>query len=322
MITLTFLSLLGIMTTTEVRRYYDQSYGKVLYHSSKKIQEKVLLERAMAELEHFKAGDKECEDIIFDQPKPNPKKKSSLSRKRWRSLEFDEERPPNNSRLNLYLLLTDPKTDHPLSTYNIAARLLRALYGEEPFFNMAPQMENKILDELIIYHKDKVLTFLFPDELSELKIRNQDAQKAFYKVLKGSIDEEEDFPSLLYYVTLDNEKHQKINFMFASQLLLEVIFEERQIYEPLLNWRDGMLKQMRKQEKESYTFSEDDFWGRKEIKEELRVVMETALTGAGKDPNPYFALFDLSLGKKGNVLFITDEKSGRITRDKIRFPRR
>lgn len=126
--------------------------------------------------------------------------------------------PLDTAKLNIQPLLelkTDPKND-PL--YEIAAELLRVLYGKALLKKEG--MEYELLNALLKAHRTHpeatALSDLFPDSASLKRI--------YYKMLKGTnrYDARQGIPPLADFMHLS--KGPSIHFAHASHRLLEALF--------------------------------------------------------------------------------------------------
>lgn len=316
LLTLTFLMLMSVLTSSEVVRFSQNSLGNRLhneYQESKDASETV---RAHAALEDFRKHDPTVIDEVEKEKKPSaPQRKSSNSVRRSTSLGFNFARPPNNSRLNLYLLLhEEPHKDYPLSLYETAARLMRILYGDAKFYT--PNAEYRVLD-FLIEHKETTKDFSYPDELATMDLGEPELQAFFYCMLKGA----DERPSLLDFITFDKEgltrERRKINLMFADHRLIEALLNNSQMTENLLAARAALWEEILDQEAHRLERTKEECKGRNQIRNELIAAYKKILLEAGLDYEPQYKwVFDLGLGHLGNILFIEDPKTGFVRREK------
>lgn len=319
-VTLVFLTLMGMLTSSEVVRFSQKSLGSHFFALQ---QEKMALFDELAAygaLDDFRLDKKnEVEDEIIqnEKPKRSPSKKNSL--RRSASLKFNLSRPPNNSRLNLYPLLhnalgkNESGKKELFNRYETAARLMRSLYQGTYFF--FANAEYQILDKLIQL-KDQTTSFQFPDELSSLDFQDPSLQNVLYLMLKGA----EGRPSLLNYVTFDNPANitpaqKKINLLFASPTLIHALFENSLLADHVLSIRDAQWEEIFFQEAHRLQSTADKDKKRRDFKKELRKNI-CSLFLDSRIPKKNLDLFDYSLGKYGNILFVEDEQTGFVYREK------
>jgi len=310
LLTISFLTLMSLITSSEVSRFAESSAEAHLYQS-------YLANTAETEEARGRALMGDCRGIRGEKTAPTfPFEKSGFSIPPV-SLHFDTERPPNNSRINLRFLLHEklpPSLPQGFSFYECTAQVMRLLYGEEPFFRALPHAEYQILDALI-EQKEKTTNFEYPDELSSICFDNPRLQKIFYQMLKGTSTA----PSLLNYLTFDKGREYKINLMFASPIIIEAIFPNSNIAEQILAVREHLWKEIIDQEENRLERIKDESKSRRIFKTELREALESFLRSATLDVGAYKRIFDLSLGQKlkpGNVLFIFNSETGEIKREK------
>lgn len=313
LLTLAFLTLMSILTSTEVVRFAESSMETRLYHDSLATGIEVEELRANSHLEDFRKHQPEDSqdepEIKPKEPKPQKNQKSSTPR-RSRALGFNLDRPPNNARLNLYQLA--PLT--PL--YDVTARLLRSLYKDAPFFDKVPQAEERLLAALIA-KKEESEKFLFPDELANLKFDDEEIQTLFHLMLKGH----DQRPSLLHFITFDKITStkggsSKINFMFADERILRAVVDNDAACNELLALREKVLEEMISQEEKRLAKSEEKGKNRLEYKKQLTEAFDAIVANAGLSSN-LKPMFDFTLRTPGNVIFVTDEESGIVLREKI-----
>lgn len=330
LITITFLSLMGMMTTTTVKQFIAHSTQDTLYSRFLKAEQEIESKQVRAMWSDLKAAHK---DTLKSDPTPREKtkeKKPRGSSNRCSPLQIDFERPPNNSRFNFYLLLFEEglELDKECSRYEIAARLLRHLYQRFSFFQEVPQAEYRILDALQ-RKKEGIADCTFPDDLSRISFEDADLQHVFTTMLKGgqTVDGHV-IPSLLFYITFDREnpngkhltKNQKnINLLFASQELLAAVFhnsevssrfavEQERIRNKILSY-EKQRKESGKKELEKLT--------RTKLSDELKAIFETIITENNLKAEDFKQLFDFTLGKYGTILFVKDPITHFPRREKI-----
>ncbi len=337
MITLTFLSLMSVLTVTTTKHFLADSFANTHYVASRERVKKVEAVQVRAALNDVKIKAKENlkPDLeVPKQPKP-PVKKEHIYRST--SLKFDRTRPPNNSRLNFYLLFfaKDPKEmPEECTRYEIAARFLRRLYGACPFFQKIPDAEYRLLSALE-EKKEEMHSFLFPDELSSLRLNDENLQTLLITLLKGGQESDgSTYPSLLNFISFDRHKFDKktkglqdltsemtkINLYFTSPELLYAVFQDQELVDCLVAKReedwDKILNYEAKRKNNVHT-SEVDKVGRKTLKTGLEAYFTQVLKEKNLDPEVYKRLIDFSLGKIGNILFVKSEQRGLTFREKI-----
>jgi len=312
LLTLTFLMLMSILTSSEVVRFSQNNLGNQLHGHFQESLATTEDVRAHAALDDFRAHSSENKEEEEAKEEKKPRKPSN-SVHRSAPLGFNMARPPNNSRLNFYLIIhEEPHKDYPLSIYETAARLMRNLYGDAAFFK--PNVEYRLLDALIAL-KEETDGFTYPDELSTLTLGDPELQAAFYSMLKGA----EGCPSLLNFITFDEEgtrDMKKVNLMFAAPCVVEALINDPQMSERLLALRDAFWEEILEQEAHRLERRKEECKNRSLLKQELREGFERILLDAGLDYNSYKWVFDLSLGKLGNILFVEDPQTAFVRREK------
>lgn len=303
MLTITFLTLMAMLTSSQMQHTVNEGIKGAAYSSYLALNQEAAKETARAAFEDLrdKKAESSAEPQQFKLEKKSYKGKSA-------PLNYDHARPPNNSRLNLYLLMSDdhPKA-HPL--YETTAALLRSLYGGHTFFQEVPRAEYALLNTLID-HQEEAKSFFFADELGSLRFKEPKVQHLFYRMLKGSFD----YPSLLHFITYDkncNTNQKKVNFMFAPEEVLTALISDPICAEKLLAFRQALWQQIDEQEANRAQLSKEQVKNRTHFKNLLtdyfKEVANTELS----------ALFDFSLGKKGQIIFVEDPTTGIVSREKI-----
>ncbi len=309
LLTLTFLMLMSLLTSSEVVRFSQNSLGN---HLHKQYQENLATSdtlKAYVGYDNFRLRKSDNEDVAVEEEIEKPPPKPSTSIPRPASLEFNCARPPNNSRLNFYLLLN---TQVPPSLYEATARLMRNVYGNAYFFS--PNAEYRILDALIAL-KEETKEFVYPDEMSKLDLGDPELQAIFYSMLKGS----EECPSLLNFITFDKVKYhenKKVNLMFADPVVIESLINHHPTTESILKMRQTVWEEINDQEEHRLERTADECKGREILKKELAAEFRQILFDSGLDFKTYDKIFDYSLGKMGTILFIEDPLTGFIQREK------
>lgn len=311
LISLTFLLLMSILTSSEVVRFSNGHFASRLYASTQQ-QEQIMQDaEAKALLDDFRGEQRE--KIAYDEreekaPKPGKRVRRSPS------LKFDRARPPNNSRLNFYQIIHgSPPKNFPLSLYDTAVRLMNNLYGEAAFFKAVPQAAARIVNALIA-ENEKSGHFTTPDELATLTFDDPELQEVFYGMLKGR----EKCPSLLNFITFDRAQRtdKKINLLFASKELIEALLNNPVLSEKLIAMRDRQWEEIFDHEAHRLERPKEQNKTRTDFKRELLAGYQALLLEAGLDYASYSNIFDFSLNKSGNVLFIEDLETGFIHREK------
>lgn len=310
LLTLTFLMLMTVLTSSEVARFAQNNLGNQTHTDFQKSLLAAEEAKTQAALDDFRkqmSEDEKDKEIREQNKKPKP----STSIRRSAPLGFNLTRPPNNARLNFYALL-HKKPSGPFSLRETVARLMRSLYTGAKFFDAVPQIEYHILEAL----KDQETeNFKYPDELGILEFENENVQKVFYAMLKGA----EGRPSLLNFITFDKEgssNMKKVNLMFAAPCIIEALFEDPKISAQLIALRDAQWEEILDQEAHRLERTKEECKGRREFKKELKEGYERILSEAGLDSKQYNTALDISLGKLGNTLFIEDPITGFVRREK------
>lgn len=297
LITMTFLMLMVILTTTSVKNYMDSTHETTIYDEYLLSEKERTYARAAQKIQIIRdevPDDKKKEELKEEKPKKADK--PATKRKKSIDLNFDRNRPPNNSRLNFFLLLhANDDKEAPLKRDEIAAALMRRLYGEMDFFKEIPGLENKILEAMHSQMKNTE-TFTAPDQLTSLEFEDKKVQEAFYQMVSKD-------PSLLYYITFDKETHHpknKINLMFVPPELLEAIFaREPHIIGQLLAARQTLWERILYEEEHREEPNSDFCLTRGKIAELIAGEYKKIVSDES-----YTKLFDFTLGHPGTVLFI------------------
>lgn len=310
LLTLTFLTIMSLLTASEMVRLVEGEKVRHLYAQYQK--ESLLLEEAKEEaaLADFRA-------LPIPEKEEREKKPSSphAPANHPAPLRVHQTRPPNNARLNVYALLYEIRgSQDSFSLYEIAARLLRLLYGELPAFRALPHAEYALLDELI-RKREETLTFTYPDALATLTFSDPELQKLWIALLKGT----EGKPSLLNYLTFDRGNGRppvKINLLFAPAPVLEALFNAPSLTQKLLLLRAPLVEEIFYQEAHRLTLSKEEGKSRTLFKEELRKGYEALIQAEGLSDSAYHKWLDFSLGKMGTILYIEEPSTGYVHREK------
>lgn len=335
LITITFLSLMSMITTTTVKQLIGRAYENNLYHSFLAASidtEKACVKAALNEVK-LSGGERDPDPDRDDKRKQKQAKKTSQIR-RSPPLQFDWDRPPDNSRLNFYLLLEEDSKnsqDHPCTLNEIAARLMRNLYGRCSFFHEIPEVEYKILD-ILRRKKEAMEGFEYADEIGSIPLDDEKIQAIFYQMLKGgSLDDNTTYPSLLDFITFDKDylsnnkikplssEMKKINLFFVSKELLGAILPNDASVTLFLKEREKLWEKIFAFEKTRKEIKEvsGDKLNRTTLKDDLKTLLTETLSQTGVDPILYINVFDFSLGKIGHILLIEDKRTKLTMREKI-----
>jgi|GEM_PF-2846841 len=321
--TITFLALMGVLTSSEMVRHHTDSFEKKCYLSSCTNLKAAEEARVISQIEELRRAES-------DDPKPRgPRKKGKYEPRHAKALGINFARPPDNSRLNLYFLFKPEPTEKTkkkklpegFSLYNVMARLICLLYQEEEFY--IPGVEYRLLDKLL-EKKETILTFTTPDQLAELNLEDPYLQKIFHQMLKGTRKSS----SLLNYIThesieTNNAQNRKINYLFADSLIIHAIFPERHIAQQLIEHRDELLEKIAYQEAYRLSMSIDSCKGRQAFSDELKRILTNTLDSAGKETEKYLSyVFDCTIGHPGSVIFIENSQTHQLTREKYIPPSR
>ncbi len=321
--TISLLSLLGIMTSSAVSSYFTTCKERYAYSSTLKTAQ-VLAEVQVKE--HLHAVKNQYKEDLVKEPAPKIHKQEN--KRRSRKLEFDLDRPSNNSRLNFFLLLQkDNQEKTPLSHYEIAARLMRRLYEHTLRFQSIPRAEYKILDALLL-KKEETSSFIYPDQLAEISFDDPFLTSLFHQMLKGGLSQNGDvYPSLLHYITFDecspdgkrlSPKTKRINLLFVPRELLSCIVPDL-ICDELCELRNQIWKEVLSQEanRKELEKTPELLKGRLAIEQNFTERARLVFERSGTQVEDYLALFDFSLGKIGNVWIKKDVENDIVIREKV-----
>lgn len=298
--TLTFLTLIGVLTSSEVTSTAKaHAQGKMLKSA---VTRQMTADNAMQKALFEGLSEEIGEKTGMKRTSPYERAKKPYAP----NLNYNTSRPPNNSRLNFYAIIQEGD----YFGYEVAARLIRNLYEKESYFT--PHLEYRLLDALMA-HKEEMEGFTYPDELAGIDFRDTELQSAFYAMLQESTST----PSLLNYITYDamgSRNQKKVNLLFASPELLDAIFNDVTLcaqLEHLINemWLNIVQEDNQKEISERLT--------RTKIRQELTRRFDELLGSVRLGNVEAKKFFDFTLGKKGNVVFVIDEQSGALTRKKI-----
>lgn len=304
--TITFLTLMGILTSSEIAKYSADTHSHYLYlehQNTSRAKELIVQTSYFTEYKQTQSDTPKKQESKPEQSTPTERIRYS------KSLNYNKNRPPNNSRLNFYFLF-HPKTEDPFH-YETAAKLLQNLYGNQEFFSKIPNAAHTLLDALIA-HKEETKDFIYPDELATIDLGNANLQRLFVKMLKGA----EGYPSLLNFITFDkpgnSSNKQKVNFMFVSSELMHAIAPT--IAPKLIALQKQHWEQIEFQEKHR---DDLELWkNRTTLKTELAIEFDEIVRSGDCNVETIKNRFDFALSDPGNILFIEDKASGLCLREK------
>ncbi len=315
LITLTFLTLLAALVTGKVKQFVSKSTATQIFTNYQETLFEVEKQRALSLLHERKCSDCKDEELQATEVVKKPKeKKAGLRKVTVASLGINTSRPPDNSRINFWLLLhTQDQVLH-----GITARLIRKLYGNHPLFAHTPHLEHQLLDAMIVA-KEKTRGITTPDEMLKLQFDHPKIAEAFYFIMRGGCDNEgRTYPSFLYYITFNpapKGEHKKINLMFASHELLEVIFENHEVTKRVLSAREELWDIIENQETNRKVMDKGEAFNRTLLKRMLKETFENILNKSHQEHLK--ELFDLTLSKEGNFLIVYDPKTQITVREKV-----
>lgn len=324
LLTITFLMLMGILTSSKVARFADSSLNArmhTLYSGNAAKTEELHVHALLEDFRKSNNRDKNNPPTELDEKNDTTiklKKASTIIHSA--PLRVNLARPPNNSRLNMWQVITDYQLNGAppkFSLEEVAARLMRALYGQCEFFKAVPNAEYLILKKLV-EKKNDTIHFQFPDDLCSLSMDDDDLQHIFYCMMTGTAEA----PSLLEYITFDPPQDKqgqarKVNLMFASPLLLQAIIQNEAVVESLLNVRENYWREIIMQEASRKEGAKDQGKNRNTYKKAIKNDFERVFSEHGLKPAPYLKVFDISLGKYGTIILVEDPDTHKIVRKKF-----
>lgn len=300
---------MSLLTSSEVNRMALKSVEKRAHASF--LEEKNFLNLAT----QIRAYEKSPHTPLIktEEEKASP---SSHSFKPIASLDIDLTRPPNNARLNLYLVLHYyPKESGVRETL---VSLLRNLYGEFTFFKEIPDLEHKLV-EWLFEHKEQTAFFKTPDELGSLQLEDPHLQRVFYTLLKGTTE----IPSLLSYITFDKDigktdrcRTRKINLLFAPFPLVEALFSNTLLTSMVLSLRENYLQAILEQEQNRLHIPQEKGKNRSQFAKEFKAAFQELCNKNNLDFELYKKILDFTLGEKGTVFFLK-HKTGGVSREPL-----
>lgn len=323
--TFTFILMITFLTSSEMTQFVQGQVELRCYQTWQKklVDEANIRERTHLEELSLKQKEKESvtnegkgDQIDFDTPSSRNTDSSQIS------LGFNLQRPPNNSRINFFVLLhcqPHPYEPKEYSLYETTARLIRSIYCKEPLFQEIVNAEYRLLDALLSV-KEQTIHFYTPDALSSVCLDDELLQTLFYRMFKGT----KQAPSLLNYITFDDAAllsiHQKkINVMFADRAILEALFEEPLVAKKIIDLRTHLLEEMIYQEEYRLEKTIDGYKNRTDFKSELTKEVEKILSENGLAVQKYKrAVLDFTLGSPGSILFIKDPLTEQFVRKKYK----
>lgn len=315
-----FLMLFGIMAYKETKQFVLSSLGKKMYtnlQDCKTIRQNMREEALFHDLhkpDQTKKTDSQIKPIVKPPSPPSdvkPRRRSSVS------LDFNLSRIPDDARLNLWLVLNEKqdKNENTLTYYEIAATLMRKLYGHQPFFQAIPAVEYKLLDKLIA-QKEDFQKFFIPDQLSTVNFEDPELQQIFYCMFRGSIE----YPSLLHYISFHSKQPQsnkrKINLMFTPKIILESVFEDPGLIAKIDQLRSQLLEKMFYFEENRLTLPQG-YLNRTKVRIELQEQFLKLLNESHYNAEAYSKLFYYNLDQPGQFLIVHDPDSGITLREYV-----
>lgn len=289
--TLAFLTLLGILTSSQFVQHgrdCEAQHFLVATLEQHQAQEALTQQALFDDLQHEKVATRLPSTSKPTSTAPREQKKRA-------PLRYQASRPPNNSRLNFALIV---EKQDPFWT-EAAAALMRHLYASYPLFQEIPNAEYRILESLVA-HQETLATCDSPDTLGTLSFEDPQLQHLFYCMLKGN-----NMPSLLECITydpLEGRAQHKLNLLFAPPALLHALFPN--ICDQLIPLIDELWQEI----------ETSDTITRTSIRQELTHRFETLLETTSLPKAETKKLFDFTLGKPGNILFLQNPATGRIER--------
>lgn len=293
-----FLVIIGTMTSSEFQGLQKDLWLQSLIR--RHITKEEHLHRLTAQA-HF---DDLHEERAATPQRPYTPRKPSINRPAATSttLHYNTARPPNNSRLNLYLFIQE---EDPF-LYDVAVCLLRNLYSQSSGY--VPGIEIQLLQTLR-QHKGAMENFTTPDELASIPFQDPTLQAWWYTILRG---DGENTPSLLHYITYDppgTMNQKKINLLFASPELRAAIFQDATVAEQL----DTILANLWRVILEEKTSIETEKITRTKIRQTLQKQV-VDLIEQSHLPTEMRKKFDFTMGKSGDVIFLQDPLTGKWER--------
>ncbi|ANH78621.1 hypothetical protein [Candidatus Chlamydia sanziniae] len=266
----------------------------------------------IAAIERISKDNEEAPNKVCKAAKVATKKKQ-----RYRLLQVPFSRPPNNSRYNLYALLTESPADYqnPTSWYAIFVRLLKHVYVDTGY--VSPGSEY-VITEALIHKKEEILLNALkfgPDIIETLTLPTEEAE-ILYKMLRGSA-KTQSLLNFLHYeeTTLGN---CKLNLIFMDSLLLEAVINHPIAYQEIAALRNGIWDTVKRQElaiqEHGQAAALELFKTRTDFRLELRDKTQVLLSRYDLLPLLNKKLFDYTLGSAGDYLFLVDPESGTISR--------
>lgn len=319
-ITTAFLAFFSIMTTHALNRFVDHTRHEQFYlkaHEQKTTlayeKEAALYAEKRVKLKdpgRNRGGD---EDLL--KPEPSPSHKDHP-----RSLKIDLHRPPDNSRLNLYLLVEGKEfqaTPEELHRPLLFQKLLDLLYADFPPFQQIPDASLQLLTHLT-QAKDQIQELQNPEELATIDLEDPSLQELLYLLLRG-----EGCPSLLEYVTLRQPhtdrsyREMKLNLYFCKPELLSIIFENDALAFELHKIRSELLQEALLQEENRLEMAFRDGQNRTYFDKALKIAFSDLMMRHGLNEKEVTCLFEFTLGKMGSLLTYRDEETGLQVRQRL-----
>ncbi|SPN73933.1 hypothetical protein C10C_0790 [Chlamydia serpentis] len=260
------------------------------------------------------------EKISKDNGKVTPNQIAKVitkKKQKYRLLQVPFTRPPNNSRYNLYSLLSEAPEQYSNKTswYSIFVRLLRHVYVDTG--NVPPGSEYLVTDALIS-KKEEIIEGgpkLGPDIIETLTLPGKEAE-ILYKMLKGS-STSQPLLNFLHYEE-KNLNQCKLNLIFMDPLLLEAVIDHPAAYQEISLLREGIWEAVKRQEhaiqEHGQAAALELFKTRTDFRLELRDKMQLLLSRYDLLPILNKKMFDYTLGSTGDYLFLVDPDSKAISR--------
>lgn len=242
---------------------------------------------------------------------------ATRKKQRYRLLKVPFSRPPNNSRYNLYALLTESPEEYnnPSSWYAIFVRLLKRAYVDP---GIVPQGAEYAITNLLLSKKEEILegaSKYGPDILETLTLPTEEAE-VFYTMLKGSPHAQ----SLLNFLHYEEKSLGgcKLNLIFMDPLLLEAVINHPLGCQELQSLRDGIWDAVKTQEEAIQQHGQaaalELFKTRTDFRLELRDKTQIILNQHGLVELLNKKLFDFTLGSAGDYLFLIDPQTKVVSR--------
>lgn len=174
------------------------------------------------------------------------KKKYKNSRLKSTKSQKSDKSENAYSKLNIKLLFDGKETETHRDTITVLERLIKNLYGDQPFFKEAvkkrPELVSDLISTMVKNAKSATCKLTFTDicELSNIPFADFELREVFYKMLKGEpasikYNEKgekrvvaEGYESLLDFLTVVCSR-SKVRVWLARKALIESIFRDPQM---------------------------------------------------------------------------------------------